>query len=48
MKENKKLKFKEIKQRKWLRKIQCLFFGHWMVDCPDASGDKFCERGCGK
>lgn len=44
----KKLEWKKFKQRKWLRKIQCFFFSHWMAPCPDGSGDGFCERGCGK
>lgn len=44
----KELQFKKMKNRKWLHKIQCFFFGHWWTECPDGSRDKFCERGCEK
>jgi len=44
----KKIQLKKVKERKWLKKIQCFFFGHWWNYCPDKSGDQFCERGCGK
>ena len=44
----KKLEWRKVKEKRWLRKIQCFFFGHWWAECPDGSGDLFCERGCGK
>lgn len=43
----KNIGFKKVKKRKWLHKIMCFLFGHWMAECPDGSGDLFCERGYG-
>ena len=49
----KNIQWKEAKQRRWLRKIQCFFFGHWWAIHPGSLEDQnviayFCERGCGK
>lgn len=42
------LTFRQVKERKWLHKIQCFFFSHWWTECPDGNNNKFCSRGCGK